>query len=226
MSTDHILLYSHGFAVDKESRGLFTDVAASMPTLRHEFVDLNIVHDRERLIRVRPMHEQVAIFKRRLDALLASLPAGGRLDIVCHSLGCVVAALAAGGGVRRVILIAPPSDIGAERTKSIFKDHPRVSIKMDADSVFARKDGVVATVPPEYWPSLKGISPGLLYQQLAGVTDLHIITAAQDEQRDFGQGIFRVAGAHEYELDGNHNFTHAHRGALVTKIRSLLLQHL
>jgi hypothetical protein len=224
MPSNHVTLYSHGFAVDKESRGLFKDIVTSMPTVRHELVDLNEMRNEGHYIYVRPINEQTDILKRKLADLFTTLPDNTRLDMVCHSLGCLTAALAVESGVHRIILVSPPFDISIEHMKKAFADHPGVTLDIDGDSVFVRKDGVTAVVPREYWLSIMNIYPRHLYEQLANKTDVRIIFAAQDKQREPNQITPSISGAREYGLDGDHNFTHLSRQTLVATVKSLLTE--
>jgi hypothetical protein len=47
----HIVIYSHGFGVRKDDRGLFTDIAATLPSAEHIMFDYNQVDEATVLLR-------------------------------------------------------------------------------------------------------------------------------------------------------------------------------
>lgn len=222
MSDDHVILYSHGFAVDKHSRGLFTDIVASLPGIHHILIDYNTISDTGRFIRVTPIDVGVAILKQAIAEVRQTLPDEGSIDMICHSQGCVIAALASGVGIRRTVLIAPPHEFDEESVRRAFEGRRGVSINTKGDSIFARKDGVTAIVPAEYWASLQNIQPGQLYAKLARETELYIITALHDELYRPQMAVTYIPGAREYTIDATHNFVHDERQRLLHKIKGIL----
>lgn len=222
MSDDHVILYSHGFAVDRHSRGLFTDITASLPGIHHILIDYNTISEAGRLIRVTPIDVGVAILKRAIAAAQQTSSDNGSVDMICHSQGCVIAALASGAGIRRMVLIAPPHEFDEESVRRAFEGRRGVSINMEGDSIFARKDGVTAIVPAEYWPSLQNIHPRQLYAKLARETELHIINALHDELYGPQAAVMHTPGAREYTIDATHNFVHDERQRLLHKLKVIL----
>jgi hypothetical protein len=222
MSDNHVILYSHGFAVDKHSRGLFTDIVASLPGTHHILIDYNTISETGRLIRVTPIDEEVAILKQALAEAQQTLPDDGSIDVICHSQGCVIAALASGAGIRRMVLIAPPHEFDEGSVRRAFEGRRGVSINTKGDSIFARKDGVTAIVPAEYWPSLQNIHPGQLYAKLARETELYIISALHDELYGPQAAVTHTPGAREYTVDATHNFVHDGRQRLLHKLKVIL----
>ncbi len=120
-----------------------------------------------------------------------------------------------------MVLIAPPTEIDEGAIRRAFEDRRGVFIDTKNDSKFVRKDGVMAVVPPRYWPSLQGIHPRDLYAKLAKETDMHIITAQHDEL--YGHLAWHIAGAQERMVDTTHNFVGEERKRLLRELRAILI---
>lgn len=216
LSMKHIIVYSHGFGVDKTDRGLLSDIAATMPDYEHILFDYNDLTEGN--LTVSPMDEQV----RRLNEQLARLDSGATIDIVAHSQGCVIAALAKPQKVRHVICLTPPGDVHIERIVNRFKDVPGSNIDMAGDSKIVRSDGSTTIIPAAYWESIKSLDVMGLYNQLAKLVEVTFITANQDDvlsPTDFAQF---TKGIKIDSLDGDHNFTGEHREAVCARVRELL----
>ena len=116
----HYIVYSHGFGVRQDARGMFTELAAALPHTAPLQFDYNIIGADQRTLTVQPIDKQVAI----LQAQLAAIPAGNTVDLIAHSQGCIITALALPEGVRRIILLAPPDQLDFQRMVGIFGKHP------------------------------------------------------------------------------------------------------
>ena len=102
----NIVIYSHGFGVYKDDRGLFPDIAASMPRTEAIMFDYNRLEANNTLI-ASTLEAQTEKLRQIYNETRAANP-DATIDLICHSQGCVIAAMAQLEGVRRTILLAPP----------------------------------------------------------------------------------------------------------------------
>ncbi|MDB5716431.1 MAG: hypothetical protein JWO15_3828 [Sphingomonadales bacterium] len=204
-STPHVVIYSHGFGVRKTDRGLFTAIARALPDAESVMFDYNPVNEESNTLTVKPLHEQALKLRKVINTVRAEY-SGAIIDLVCHSEGCVVAGLVKPRGLRKVIMITPPTDISEASKVERLATRKGINIDVNTRTRLPRSDGSTTVIHPEYWQSLAGIDPIKLYNRLSRFTALRIINARQDE----------VLGEVSFEgidpaislvtLDGNHNF--------------------
>jgi pimeloyl-ACP methyl ester carboxylesterase len=218
----YIVVYSHGFGVLRDDRGLFTDIATSLPGAEHIMFDYNHVDKAANTLTVAPLDTQAD----RLLGVIADARAkhpDAIIDLICHSQGCIVAALACPSGVRKTILAAPPAAFSdtENKIKEICIKYGIIFTKQDAVRL-PRKDGSTTVVPPEYWRVRDGLDAQEMYGKLAERTELTIITATQDEV--LGEVNFdRLSSAIRLvEMPTGHNFEGEARGKLCAAIAELI----
>ena len=201
----HVIVFSHGFGVRKEDRGLFTAIAKVLPDAKCVLFDYNPINEASNTLTAKPLGEQALKLRKVINAARAENP-GAIIDLVCHSQGCVVAGIVKPRGIRKVIMLTPPDDVSEAKMAKQLASRTGIAIDTSQRTRLARADGSTTVIHPEYWQSLAGIDPIKLYNRLARFTVLRIINARQDEvlgEVDFGRidpGISLVT------LDGNHNF--------------------
>lgn len=210
------IVYSHGFGAKRDARGMFTDIAALFPACRHIQFDYNELID-EKTLRVRPLEEQVNILR---DVLQRENVADA--DLVAHSQGCVVAALALPRCVRKAVFIAPPPKFDIEHFIAAFRDRPGAVVDMKAESRVPRRDGSVSLVPASYWESLRHADPIAAYNMFAKTAEIVFITGNQDDV--FPDSIYpgldpkiRIVA-----IDGDHNMSGEHRPEMLDVVRDAL----
>lgn len=216
--SNHVIVYSHGFGVRKDDRGLFTDIASSMPDAEHIMFNYNLIDEANNSLTASPLQDQVKILKEQL----AKIDPGKTIDIVAHSQGCLVAALANPKNVRKIIFIAPPHNAGAERLIKYFSDYNGKPIDPDTESRVKRRDGSTTIIPAAYWQSLRGLNVMGLYNALAEYSKVTIIIAKQDEvlgATDFSTADKRIKLV---KIDGNHDFNGEHRQNLAKIVKTEL----
>ncbi len=204
-SPTHIIIYSHGFGVRKTDRGLFTAIADALPDTKSVLFDYNPVHEESNTITIKPLHDQALKLRKVINEVRAEYP-GVVIDLVCHSEGCVVAALLKPRDIRKIIMLTPPDDASQQTVVERRGERKGIVIDVTTRTRLDRTDGSTTVIHPEYWQGLSGIKPVKLYNNLARFTQLRIINAKQDE----------VLGVQAFEgidptvscvaLDGNHNF--------------------
>jgi len=222
MITDKIVLYSHGFGVKKDDRGLFSDIASSLDNFQHVMFDYNQINEHDNTLTVIPLHEQAKMLKSQYDSLRSNFP-GAIIDLVCHSQGCVAAGLAGLEGVRKTILLAPPTyflDSEASIEQMLGRDGTVIE---NGVINYPRRDGSTTIIRQDFWQSIDRISdPITLFNKLSQVTDVTIIEALSDEvlgesdYSDLSDDILHI------QQEANHDFTDGSRPVLSKTIAEIL----
>lgn len=176
---NQIVVFSHGFGVKKDDRGLFPDIINSLKNTESIMFDYNDVDEEKNQLTIKAFSEQAEILKKALVNVKENNP-DAIIDIICHSQGSIIAALAQPVGIRKIIFIAPPFSTDIERMMSSFKARPGTEINLDGISKLSRQDGSTTLVPSEYWAERENTNVMELYKKLAKLTELIIINANQD----------------------------------------------
>ncbi len=219
----HIVIFSHGFGVRQDARGMFTDIARALPGAELVMFDYNTYDEAARTVTVRPLKEQAKILVAQVKQARESHP-GAFVDLICHSQGAVVAGLARLESlrIRKALLLAPPVTMSFERMLANFQSRPGTVIDLQGMSRLARRDGSFTLVPAAYFAERAEIDPLRLYPDLSRYTDVIIIKAGQDEilgATDFST----LPSVRVVELAGDHDFTGEARQTLVRAIQQELL---
>lgn len=224
MSNSHIILYSHGFGVRKDDRGLFTDIANSIEDTEHVMFDYNEFDTSSNTLTVTPLHRQAEILKSQYDNLRRQNP-DAIIDLICHSQGCVVAGLASLDGIRKTILLAPPTRfLGSEEKIKQMSERDGTIIE-DGVVSYPRRDGTTTIIKQDYWQSRDKISdPVGLFNELAKKSEVTIIKALQDEVLGDTNYSTLSTKATLIEQEANHDFTDTGRETLVNTIRTTVLE--
>ena len=201
----HLVIYSHGFGVRKNDRGLFTAIAEALPDARNIMFDYNPINEASNTLTVKTLQEQALKLRRVINTSRIEYP-GAIIDLVCHSQGCVVAGMVKPRGIRKVIMLTPPADSSQATLIEQLGTRHGVAIDVTVRTRLPRSDGSTTVVHPEYWQGLEGIEPVKLYNRLARFTKLRMINARDDEilgKPDFADLEPTISFV---TLDGNHNF--------------------
>lgn len=212
------LLFSHGYGVKKDSKGLFTDIAASLPD-RFEPILFDYYHIDGKNMTVRPPTEMVAMLREQYESL------GGETWLIGHSMGCTIIAMS---GLRptKTILLAPPLQMS--RRPANFKDyflsrHPD-AVEKDGSVIIRRKHGGNFTLTPQWFEELGKLSHGKPALEFIKHNDVSIIFGTEDlstpipeDDHDFWDLKKPLT-----TIPGNHNFDPPHRDELITTVSALL----
>lgn len=218
----HIVIFSHGFGVRKDDRGLLSGIAALLPEVEPVLFDYFEVDEAEQTLTIRPFSEQQAKLSRTLEKAKRDNP-GAIIDVVCHSQGAIPAALAVSSGVRKTILTAPPFEMDLERSLARYRSKPDTVIDLDGISRLYPQDGLTRLVPPAYWRERRELLPLDVYNTLSERTEVIAIVANQDQLlpkadlRELSPEIKVIF------LDGDHSFSGPAREPLINILRNHLV---
>ncbi|HPT30067.1 MAG TPA: YqiA/YcfP family alpha/beta fold hydrolase [bacterium] len=218
-----VIIYSHGFGVRRDDMGLLTDIAASLPEAKSILFDYFAVDKKEKTMTICPLSAQVQKLNQVIEKAKMDYP-GAIIDLIGHSQGTVVAALANPIGIRRAILLAPVFDMNIERTLARYRQKPGAEINMDGTSKLpSGSSGLTKIVPAKYWQERAKDEPIKEYNTLAQRTEVLAIIAKQDQLLppvDLKELDPRIK---VISLDGDHNFNGAAREPLLKAIKKLLI---
>lgn len=217
----HKIIFIHGFGVTKNARGLFTDIAQAFEEkgARCILTDLNVV-DEVGNITLNTISKQAEIVQ---TVFQENYKEGDTVDLICHSQGCVVGAIADLPNIRKVVLMTPPTNNDIQKTLEFFKSRPDTIINLEGESHLTRADGTRTIAHKEYWLDRQGMDYVEQYKKLASHNPVSTIIANQDEVVDNGAVEELAKITHLIHMDGNHNFTGDSREVLIEKLLSILL---
>lgn len=222
MQPKHIIIFSHGFGVRYDDRGLLTDIASSFPEAECILFDYFIVDEPNHTLTITPLSEQVKMLNKVISKARADNPEAV-IDLIGHSQGTVVAALAQPTGIRKAIMTAPVFDMRIERTIERHTKNPGSEINLNGLSKLRPLDGYTRIVPREYWNERKNLpSTFSLYNEFAKQTELIIINANQDDVIGSADLTGLSSDIKVIALDGDHGFYGEARNKLKFKIKELI----
>lgn len=217
----HIVIYSHGFAVQKDDMGLFTDIAESIPEVESLLFDYYEVDKAENKILTCSFSEQVKKLNEVINSVKSSCPEA-ILDLICHSQGTIVAAMAKPENIRKSIMISPVFDTDIERSLSRYRTKSGVKIDLNGVSEIPSSTGLTKVIPKEYWQERLLIKPFAEYNSFADKTEIIVIEGKQDEllpKVDLSSLDSRIK---VISIDGDHNFSGPNRAELKELIKKIL----
>lgn len=100
----HIVIYSHGFGVRKDDNGLLSDIAENLPELESILFDYYDLDEVSNELLICPPSQQVNKLNKTIQELRIKNPEA-TIDLIAHSQGTVVAAMAKPDGIRKTVLL-------------------------------------------------------------------------------------------------------------------------
>lgn len=215
------LVFSHGFGVKKDDRGLLTDIADSFPNYESVLFDYNDVDEQHNVLTVAPLRRQAEMLLDEIDIVRQSDPEAV-ISLICHSQGCVVAALANPSDIQQAIFLTPPGNVSAERIKEFFGKRPGTVAEDDGTMRVPRRDGSTTRIPQQFLDDISSIDATKIYSSLAKNTKLTILVANQDEVLKPIDFSYLAEDVKLLNIDSDHNFTGDDRMGLINQLEELL----
>lgn len=216
-----MIIYSHGFGVRKDARGIFTAIEEALPDAEHAMFDYNEVDPVKNRIRVPSIAKQTEQLQQKINEIKQRYP-GATLHLVGHSLGCVVAGLANVDGIESIVLLAPPIDLKNAEKRMRNRLFARLRINWRGEIKVKRRDGVTLVITHDYRKSRHGINPVELYNRLAQRAKVVVIGASDDKllgRLDFS-GLAK--NIRTLVLKADHNFSNDARDKVVAEVVGIL----
>lgn len=217
----HIVIFSHGFGTNKDSRGLFTEISNSLSSYNIEFItfDYDEIKGKEHI--TKPFSEQTKIFQNVLDNTIKKNPEA-TIDIISQSQGLVMVALAKIKGVRKIVGMSPFFHTDIQKVMERYKKFSESEINLNGISKRYRTDGSITIIPPEYWSERFATNVYEIYNKLALNNDLTIINAAEDQVID-SFNLLKIYNAKIINIHGDHDFSGEYRPNLIKVLKDIIL---
>jgi pimeloyl-ACP methyl ester carboxylesterase len=216
----HIVIFSHGFGVDKTSRGLFTDLVPALGEIEPIMIDYNEYDEAGNNV-VQLFSAQSSKLSQAISQAREQNP-DAIIDLICHSQGCIVAGLAHPDKIRRIVLLAPLDQIVTpERWKRTFGARPGTILSETGTSRLERSDGSFTYLPAEYFREASEVSPLALYESLGKCAKVLLVRAGADEI--IGETSFSGLGRNFTieTIDADHNLSNV-RPQLAARVAEFL----
>ena len=226
MTRKHIVIFSHGFGVQKDALGLFTDIEKALSphgieSVMFDYCDYN---EETKEIFVPSFSEQTKKLQIVIDETLKNFP-DATVDIIGHSQGPIMVALANITGIRKVIAMSPFFHTDIHEITERYKKFPQSEINFSGISRRARSNGTTTVIPSEYWSERFATDVYDLYNKLALITDLTIINAGEDQvMKDKGADLLKIFNTRIINIHGDHDFSKEYRSDLINLIGGIINQ--
>ena len=193
------IVFSHGFGVRADSRGMFTEIATAFSQHRFIMFDYNQV---------------LASGDTNVDSLQAQAKKlqqvvneqSDEIIILAHSQGCIITGLVDLKKVSKVILLAPPTDMSMQKVIRKLMKKPGAVINLNGTSKLPRRDGTTTYISKEYMHSIENVSPLEIYEKIASTTNTVIVRCTNDEI--LGQtNVNTLLNVKHIDVESDHNFT-------------------
>ncbi len=203
----NVLFFSHGFGVQRDSRGMFVDIENAVKDrflcVRFEFNEVldngdTIVHPYS--VMANTLSEVILAIESEYDF--------SNKHLIAHSLGGIIAALVNPQDFTSVILLAPPPLSPYNSFINYFRKRENTAINISGRSIIRRSDGTKTIVGKEFFDEMKNIKPVVLYTRMALSTELHVVRPIHDEVvKDAYEKIYKIPGIEVVEQTGDHDFS-------------------
>jgi pimeloyl-ACP methyl ester carboxylesterase len=220
----HMVVFSHGFGVRNDARGMFTDIAQALPKdWGYALFDYDGFDETSRQQKVVGFAARV----QRLQTVLEWVQAQDgveKVSIVGHSIGALTIANLAPEHAASIVLIAPPLSLGSRFAEQFTK---RADARHDGHTWFIpRADGTITVVDDEVLAELMNVDAEGELAKLALFRPYAIILAGVDEvipDADYTELITMPSVTMEGVDRANHDFDGTARAELVTLVLKQLM---
>lgn len=218
-----MVVFSHGFGVQRDGRGMFTEIARNLPEgFGYVLFDYYEVDEQHHTVRITDFAEQTD----RLEKVLSwtsEQPEVKSVSLIAHSMGCIVTALACPQNLDKIILLAPPTSVG-ERTRKHFTTKKGAE-KHDNMWVVPRSDGTISIIPESLFDQYETVDAQKALLVLAEEHPYKLIVAGADDvvtDADYTKLATHPSVQYLELPDANHDFEGKSRSLLLNEINSAL----
>ncbi len=212
-----VIIFSHGFGVKWDSKGLFTEISDSLKEYDYIFFDYAKV-DKEKNTILEDLNDQYISFE---NALQTAINNGYKeINVISHSFGVVIPSKLNSDLINKFVILAPAKYIDRERQLELLKHKPGAVIDLSGYSSIPRSDGTKTYINYTFYNSIIDLNIFDLLNNLKA-KEVIMITAKQDEiitdnykKEELPESIQLI------EIKGDHNFKET-REELIKVIKTL-----
>ncbi|MBN2016262.1 alpha/beta fold hydrolase [Candidatus Dojkabacteria bacterium] len=223
-SSGKVVIFSHGFGVKRDSWGMFTQLG---DLLKDKFLvvrfDYSKIDEGQNATIVPPLSFQAKMLEKVIEHLQEKFNLK-EINIVAHSMGCLVVGILSFENVNKIILLASPVTSPYKRMKEHFSKRPETKFNEQGTSKIKRSNGSWTFIGKKFWKDVKGIDPPKLYSTLSEKAEVYFGRAKQDHviTNETYDAIKNIKDLKYEELDGDHNFADEARQGWLERMVSIL----
>lgn len=212
----HVVVFSHGFDVRRDSNGLFHDIAANLPKdFGYVLFDYHSYEGSTETLRT--FHEQARVLGHVIAWVKTQLHPLS-FHLIAHSMGCVTAAFAGYSGFETVTFLAPPMK-NTRGLRHFFTTHPGATHYGDYWEI-SRKSGKTTRVSERFFRELESANPSGFIRAYAFSNPIKIICATADQfiPEQHYDILKSQKNISVHALNADHNFTGEARHELLATL--------
>lgn len=183
--------------------------------------DYNRYDDKTNEVFVAPFSEQANVLQSVIDKTIEEHP-GAVIDIIGHSQGSIMVALADVRGIRKVVSMSPFFHTDIHKIMERYNKFSASEINVHGTSRRKRSDGTTTIIPAEYWSERFATDVYKIYNDLALKTDLTIIKAGEDQVME-NPDLSKIFNTNIINVHGNHDFSKDYRPALLKVLEKIIV---
>ncbi|MEO7363944.1 MAG: alpha/beta hydrolase [Candidatus Saccharimonadales bacterium] len=214
---EHMVVFSHGFGVERTGRGLFSDIVTALPS-NFGYVMFDYYEHEDNTVRITSFEDQQC----SLLTIIAWLSEQGSvhdISLVAHSMGCIVAALAQPPELQRAVMLAPPLSFDS-KIRKYFLEQPGAT-NNDGSWSIPRRDGTATIITESVFDEIEHLQPAEALLDYAAVQPYELLIPTDDD-------VLGTVDYNDLSLDPNisartiaeadHNFSGVSREPLVAAV--------
>jgi hypothetical protein len=217
-NSDQLIIFSHGFGVKWDSRGMFTDISSGIGK-KYDYIYFNYYNeDSQGNTRIEKLDNQLERFQNILGFALEKYK---NINIITHSFGVLCPLLSSLSKSQTIIILAPPTLIDKEVQLNKVQTRANSKFNPNGYSEVKRSDGSTTFINIEFYNSLKSYDIGELLNH-SDIANKFIIQAIEDEvvSNEFNTPL--NSSVNLIEIHGDHNFKDSTRAELLKQIKNTL----
>lgn len=176
-----VIIFSHGFGIQKDNLGLFTFLSEKLEALGYETVlfDYYSYDNQTKEIHTVPFSEQAKKLQEPIELVKQEYP-NKQIVLIGHSQGSIIPSLCDVKGISKVIGISPFFITDKKAVYERYSSREGSTTNFDGISKRKHSNGTTTVIYPEYWIERFNTNQYELYNGLGKDTELVLIYGDKD----------------------------------------------
>lgn len=224
INSKKVVIFSHGFGLRKDNRGLFTQIGTELEAsgIKTVYFDYNRFDEKTKNLYTEPFSVQAKKLQEVIDETYKRYP-NYEIIILGQSQGSFIPTLCDVKSISKVIGMSPFFHTEMKDIVRRYTKNKENTLNLTGNSTRKRSDGSTTIIPATYWKERFETDVVKLYNELAEKVDLVLISPLQDEIMDITD-LRKIKQASIINLDGDHDFSSQYRYKLMQTILKLILK--